>query len=102
MTKVPCEAEELRRGQIMPPDHVSVLVVLFLEFVHRLRGNGLKGRILRLDQCDNIRVGIKPGPCGNLILRNRVQEQPGEVIAVIMLIITAQIGLVALAMIMKA
>ena len=85
----------------MAPDEMRVLGILSLVLIHRLRGHGGEGGGLRLKERQHIWVHSQTRDRRNLILRHRVQEHPTHAIAVVVLKFPSQIGLIALALIVK-
>ena len=85
----------------MSPDEMRVLGILFLVLVHRLGGRRGERGVLRLKERQHILVHSQARNRRNLILRHRVQKNPAEAVAVVVLIVTPQIGLVPLALIVK-
>src|SRR5437879_13128706 len=95
LTYVRRQTEELTLIQIVPPDHMPVLIVLSLDFVDVLAGRRRKP--------GKSKGGIWTGSWGSGDPKgsDRVQKQPGQVIRVVDLVVRPKICLVALALIVK-
>ena len=95
-------AHELRGIHVVSPHQVRVLVALQLVFINLFRRRWREIRIgVVLDQIDNMLILHLPRFRGNLRVRHAVQEQPGDVIAVVNLVIATQEGLVGFAVPVK-
>ena len=84
----------------MPPHQLRVLITLPLKLVDVLGGSRSKAGGLRLKQRQDVCIRTEIGDSRDLILRYGIEKHPAEVIAIVMLVITAQIGIILLTLIM--
>ncbi len=80
----------------MSPDELGILIVFLLKLVDGLRS--IRSEAWQQRKHVEIRRQVRDG--WNLIFRDRVVEDPAEVVAVVVLIVAPQIGIVFFAVVM--
>src|SRR5262249_44312206 len=85
---------------IMSPHQLGILIVFLLILVDVLGGSRSKAGALRLKQREDVCIRTEVGDSRDLILRHCIEKNPAEVIVIVMLVISAQIGIILFALIM--
>ena len=98
--EIESQAREILGIVIMAPHQLRVLIILPLKLVNVLGGSRSKAWGLRLKQRQDVCIRTEIRDSRDLILRYGIEKNPADIIAIVVLVITAQIGIILLALIM--